>query len=137
MCFARMGYGVSGRCPIPFFLKAKEKKLDNPVQLACSIISEPLARFPRGLAASNLESGQKKGSGNSGNSVIFLAMDRQLKQAQDFWNRGLRKYLKLAGFFPHGSGTVVSGFALMSGKNWTGWTRAQEKKKRGQTFSST
>lgn len=47
------GIWFSGAVPHPvFFLKAKDKKLDNPVQLACSIISEPLARVPRGLAAS-------------------------------------------------------------------------------------
>ena len=55
-----MGYGSSGRCLIPFFSKAKDKKLDNPVQLACSIISEPLARVPRGLAASNLVGAEKQ-----------------------------------------------------------------------------
>ena len=46
------GIWFFGAVPHPVFLKAKDKKLDNPVQLACSIISEPLARVPRGLAAS-------------------------------------------------------------------------------------
>ena len=46
------GIWFFGAVPHPVFFEGEGKKLDNPVQLACSIISEPLARVPRGLAAS-------------------------------------------------------------------------------------
>ena len=92
VCFARMGYGVSGRCPIPFFLKAKEKKLDN-LQSSWHAQSYPsLSRGFRGGSRPLIWWELKNRS--LGDRTFFLAMGKQSKQAQDFWNRGLWKYLK-------------------------------------------
>ena len=140
VCFAQMGYGSSGRCPIPFFLKAKEKKLDN-LQSSWHAQSYPsLSRGFRGGSRPLIWLELKNRS--LGDRTFFLAMGKQSQQAQDFWNRGLWKYLKLAGFFCLRFRNGHVGFCLQQRgpQDWPlGKIRqaGRERKRRSQTFSST
>jgi len=72
-------------------------------------------------------------------------MGKQSQQAQDFWNLGLRKYLKLAGFFFPRFRNGLVGFCLEPGlagcwalgKIGQAGQSSSTEEKRGQTFSST